>query len=564
MTSDFVAALPSELVIKIFAFLDPACLTRCTAVSRGWKSLIENDLIWHKVATEQLGLCPAAVEVQDLATLPSLKRWSASGHLANLTSFRQLCVRWQQVLYSWRGSFDPNEEQDVPHSSLRQSRSKIRKIQATSKFIQIVTRVGLRSAWYIKADPEEGVLIVIASGWGLYVLDIKTNQVLTQLSIEQVGAYEHLEGERGILVINDTRTAHGDFDVWVHRRLVLNGGNGDIYQRRNTLRPSQCSYVSRFKWPVFCTMGVFGTAFFWDLSDPEQPRHLISIDISAFYYPLGLDFDDQHLFMAGESLGAVTVYDRATGQVKWSLAAHLRQADAHSLIRSYKLDFSEFLEDADQRSSPFELCERQLLGKRHLNDKLDAAINRLGDATPGDDDDEYDRPEWVAIHPDEGTGALLVLGRTMLAIIPDFASLTESNCRAPIMMIEYTGRRHYSPYADSRMQRSLAVADGRAFVVMDCPIVLDLAPQRKAPLTPGSAPFRLSDDPDTPPPLRIFAGRNPFIESTDVDGARGCISAQMDAANLFAAISTRAPVDSDGNFEGYTPFEILHWRIDGA
>ncbi|CAD6957371.1 unnamed protein product [Tilletia controversa] len=606
MPCDILAVLPPELVIEVFAFLDPASLTRCTAVSKGWRQLIANDLLWRNVATEQLCLCPATVQVEDLATLPSLRRWSASDHLANLTSFRQLCVRWEQVLLGWRGrrgpaldddgdgvndndaerdssddEHDNEDEQDSDNKvevvSQPQHPSTIPKIQATSKFIRIVVDEGQLDMWRIKLDPEEGTLIAIMRRGGLYVLDINTNQVLWQLGVEQVDGYAHLEGERGILVISNTRAFHEvdpeGFNVWVHRRLVPDGGNGDLYQRRSELRLSQGATCSRFKWPVFCAMGVSGTAFFWDLSNPEQPRQLTSIDVSARYGHLDInyiDFDDQHLFLVGTSLGAVILYDRATGQAKWTLAAHLRQADALSLIRFYKLDLRDLLEDAEHRSSPFELREQQLLAERHMNDELDAAIFQLSDIAAnevenGDRDDG--RMEWVAIHPDEATGALLVLGQTMLAIVPDFASLSESNFRTPIMIVQYTDGKHRLPTSISQMLFSLTVADGRATIVEDYPIVIDLAPQRKAPLTPGSAPFRLPENFEDPPPVRVFASQNRFVGLRDLLGIQGCSCAQMDAANIFAVLPTEALVYPDAEDPGDTRealFEVLHWRIDGA
>ncbi|CAD6943533.1 unnamed protein product [Tilletia controversa] len=155
MPCDILTALPPELVIEVFAFLDPASLTRCTAVNKGWRNLVANDLLWRKVATEQLCLCPPTIQVQDLATLPSLRRWSASDHLANLTSFRQLCVRWEQVLLGWRGrcgsalNDDDGDDDENDNDTERDSNdnvevvefvhpSQIRKIQAISKFIPIV------------------------------------------------------------------------------------------------------------------------------------------------------------------------------------------------------------------------------------------------------------------------------------------------------------------------------------------------------------------------------------------------------------------------------------------
>ncbi|CAD6946754.1 unnamed protein product [Tilletia controversa] len=545
MPCDILTALPPELVIEVFAFLDPASLTRCTAVS---KELPPNS----------------SVSVRLPSRYKTLPLFLASELGVQAITWRILRV-FDSCAYDGNKSYSAGAEDSVLLWTTTTTT-----IPTTMTLNTTVTTIW--KSWSL--FPEEGTLIATTRKGGLYVLDIKTSQVLWQLGIEQVGAYEHLEGERGILVISNTRQGGEGFNVWVHRRLVPDGGNGELYQCRSTLRPSQRSHASRFKWPIFCAMGESSTASFWDLSNPEQPRQLMPIDVSSrygFQEVKYIDFDDQHLFMVGRAFGAVTVYNRATGQVKWSLGAHLRQTDAHSLVRFYKLDIYDLrggrIGAAEHRSSPFELREQQLLAERHMNDELYEAICQLSD----DDDDNVDpddsRLEWVAIHPDEATGALLVQSQTMLAIIPNFASLSESSCRAPIAMVQYTDGDHRFRLSTSRMQLSLTVADGRAFIVEDYPIVLDLVPQRKAPLTPGSAPFRLPENLEDPPPFRVFASQNPFFKLGDQAGIRGFSCAQMDAANIFAVVPTEAPVYPDAEDEDDTRealCEILHWRIDGV
>ncbi|CAD6952235.1 unnamed protein product [Tilletia caries] len=561
MPCDILTALPPELVIEVFAFLDPASLTRCTAVSKGWRNLISNDLLWRRVATEQLGLCPATVRHKTLPLflaselgvqaitwriLRAFDSFAYDGNKSYSAGAEDSVLLWTTTTTTMKTTMTPN----TTVTTIWKSWSLSLEIPSDR------CSYGPAGCVAHQSRPGRGTLIATSRKGGLYVLDIKTSQVLWQLGIEQVGAYEHLEGERGILVISNTRQGGEGFNVWVHRRLVPDGGNGDLYQCRSTLRPSQRSYASRFKWPVFCTMGEDCTASFWNLSDPGQPRQLMSIDIWNRYGSWEvkyIDFDDQHLFLVGREFGAVTVYNRATGQVKWSLDAHLQQTDARSLIHFYKLDLPDYPEDADQRSLPFELREQQLLAKQ-LNDQLGEAISGRSDGIA--------RKEWVAIHTDEGTGALLVLGHTMLAIIPDFASLSESNCRAPIMMISHHIACGRSLPSESELH--LSVADGRVFFAKSCPILLDLAPHREEPLTPGSAPFRLPEDFEDPPPLRIFAGQGRFLELVDRDGYHGCSCTQMDAANIFAVLpNTEARVHPDAEDEGDTR-EVLHWRIDGA
>ncbi|KAE8210373.1 hypothetical protein CF327_g5739 [Tilletia walkeri] len=580
MSFDILAALPPELAIEIFAFLDPGSLTRCTAVSKAWRNAIANDLIWRRVATEQLCLCPDETEVQDLAALPSLKRWSASGHLAGLANFRQLCVRWQQVLVGWRGRRGLIEDQQgldqsepeppegtaaIRHPSL----TGVSKIQATSDTIGVMAPEGQLDIWRIKLDPEDRTLIATTRTGGLHVVDIETNQIVWQLGSHQIGSYKHLEGERGVLVMN-RRGPDGEecFEVWVHRRLIPDEGNGELYQSRSIILTSQGVRASRFKWPIFCGMGELGTAFFWDLTDPDQPRQLNSIDASARHSHAReinyVDFDDQHLFLVGQYLDQVTIYDRTTGQVKWSMAAYLRQADAASLVRSYKMDFDDLIaQPTDPRLSTFDFFERKLLPKE-IDPQLKEKIERGGAVAVGDG-----RFEWVAIHPDEATGALFILGRLMLVIVPNFASLSESSCRVPIMAIEYrTWGFHQSTFpmfSDVVHQLPLTVADGRALFVEANNILVDLAPQRQVPLTPGSAPFLLPVDPDVLPPLRVFASHNPFFDLADRIGIHGCSCAQMDAANIFTVFQTEAPDYEDTEDEAdmrEAICEVLHWHVD--
>ncbi|KAE8210374.1 hypothetical protein CF327_g5738 [Tilletia walkeri] len=396
MPSDILAALLPELVIEIFSQLDPASLTRCTAVSKAWKNVIANDLIWRRVATKQLGLCPDGIQADELATLPSLRRWSASGHLAGFTSFRKLCVRWQQVLQGWRGrrsaAADGNNdlsdvnntfEEDVEGifemeplamflDSFRTSSNRrmtelrkqlqrilphpskvgVNKIQATSKCIPLETSEGTLDFYRIKTDSETSTLIATTQQGGLFVIDIHISQIIWQLGAQEVPEFADFEAEHGILILPGFvggRVDLKNFQVWVHRRLLPDGGDGELYQRRSDLHMSQNVFFSRFKWPIFCGMGERGTAFFWDLTDPDQPRQLNSIDASARHsqsrQTYDVDFDDQHLFLVGQPCDQVVIYDRTSGQVKWSLASYLRQADAASLIRSYKINMVDLRGD---------------------------------------------------------------------------------------------------------------------------------------------------------------------------------------------------------------------------
>ncbi|KAL9932354.1 hypothetical protein V8E36_008833, partial [Tilletia maclaganii] len=560
-----------EVVVEILAELDPATLTRCTAVSKGWKEVVEDELVWRRVALRILPL-PADIDADELATLPAVQRWSASNHFRDVQSFRQLCVRWQQIVHGWRGKLEANEQQnpgllnpDAGGSSAAEATrprpTQVRRLQATHNLLQIIQPEGERDIWRIKLDPEEGVMICTSRSGGLYIVDINTNRVIWKLGIELIGPYQHLEGERGILVVGSNRL--GTF-VWAHKRLIPQGGGGELYQLLSGLSGPQRARASRFKWPVFCSIGSLGNVQFWDLTDPARPQALTSLDASSrhgFHREISyIDFDDQHLFLVGQFIDQVTVYDRTTGRVKWSMAAYLRQPDVSSLIRNFEIDVSDL--DLPARTSfrdTFAMFEARLKAKP-LSTHITEAIANLGMAAAHDS-----RLEWVAIYPDDTTGALFILGRRMLVIVPNFTHLTEASCRTPIATIEYrtdlwpeTGANR-GAYFDTLSQIPLNVLDGRAFIAEASPahnILLDLVPDWEAMLEPGSAPLTLPADPAASLLLRVFVGLNPHF---------GCSCVHMDAANIFAVVPTMAPTYNDDADEDEDEreayFETLHLRI---
>ncbi|KAE8270981.1 hypothetical protein A4X09_0g1369 [Tilletia walkeri] len=332
---------------------------------------------------------------------------------------------------------------------------------------------------------------------------------------------------------------------------------------------SQAVVASRFKWPILCGMGVSGTAFFWDLTNPDQPRQLESVDASArhshFREITDVDFDDQHLILVGSSPDQTTVYDRATGGVKWSMAAYLRQANAASLIRSYKMKMSDLREDigAARHASP-DFFERNLLLKA-IEPSILKTIERLSDGTVGnitvgEGVAGEDRFHWEKVHIEEGTGSLLMLAKHILVIVPNFASLSEVDCGVPIMTVEYITR------ANNSRRPALTGADGRVFFLDEDPILLDLAPHRQVSPTATSMPFRLADDPAIPPSMRVFASHDPL--RYHYSHMCGCSGAQMDAANIFAEVPVEIWLNYGDEEEPVeireTTHRVCHWRICGG
>lgn len=51
---DFITALPPEISFKILSYLDTASLCRAAQVSRGWKCLADDDVVWHRMCEQHI------------------------------------------------------------------------------------------------------------------------------------------------------------------------------------------------------------------------------------------------------------------------------------------------------------------------------------------------------------------------------------------------------------------------------------------------------------------------------------------------------------------------------
>ena len=51
---DFLAALPAELSFKILSYLDTASLCKAAQVSRRWRQLADDDVVWHKMCEQHI------------------------------------------------------------------------------------------------------------------------------------------------------------------------------------------------------------------------------------------------------------------------------------------------------------------------------------------------------------------------------------------------------------------------------------------------------------------------------------------------------------------------------
>jgi len=51
---DFVSALPSEVAFKILCFLDTTSLCKAAQVSRKWRQLADDDVVWHRMCEQHI------------------------------------------------------------------------------------------------------------------------------------------------------------------------------------------------------------------------------------------------------------------------------------------------------------------------------------------------------------------------------------------------------------------------------------------------------------------------------------------------------------------------------
>ncbi|KAL4864844.1 hypothetical protein BDV12DRAFT_175605 [Aspergillus spectabilis] len=51
---DFVTALPPEIAFKILCYLDTTSLCKAAQVSRGWRALADDDVVWHRMCEQHI------------------------------------------------------------------------------------------------------------------------------------------------------------------------------------------------------------------------------------------------------------------------------------------------------------------------------------------------------------------------------------------------------------------------------------------------------------------------------------------------------------------------------
>ncbi|KAG0260895.1 hypothetical protein BG011_001549 [Mortierella polycephala] len=100
---DFLTILPTEISLRILSYLDATSLCHAAQVCRSWKRLADDDVVWHRMCEQHIGLkCTKCGW-----GLPLLKK-------KRVRSKRQLQLQQQQLQQS-QESQDESDPEDHPH-----------------------------------------------------------------------------------------------------------------------------------------------------------------------------------------------------------------------------------------------------------------------------------------------------------------------------------------------------------------------------------------------------------------------------------------------------------------
>jgi len=81
---DFLTALPPEISFKILCYLDTASLCKAAQVSRRWRALADDDVVWHRMCKQHIDRkCTACGWGLPLLERKRLRDWTRQRQLAN-------------------------------------------------------------------------------------------------------------------------------------------------------------------------------------------------------------------------------------------------------------------------------------------------------------------------------------------------------------------------------------------------------------------------------------------------------------------------------------------------
>lgn len=209
---DFITALPAEIAFKILTYLDSSSLCRAAMVSRAWKQMADDDIVWHRLCEQHIDKkctkCGWGLPLLEKKRLRESKR--AMELRAQQIQQRQQ-QQQQQLQLRTIDSSQPNTPQPQlqPPKKKRKTRP-WKEVYAERYIVEANWRAGRhRTAEFLHSSPviclqfDEQYLITGTNIGTAYIWDIETGQLLRKLSAH-AGPISALKFDAAKLVTGST------------------------------------------------------------------------------------------------------------------------------------------------------------------------------------------------------------------------------------------------------------------------------------------------------------------------------------------------------------------------
>lgn len=117
---DFISLLPTELAFKIFCYLDTTSLCKAAQVSRRWRTLADDDVVWHRMCEQHIDRkctkCGWGLPLLERKRLRTEKRQiqlRASGRGLN---------EWSPEITPFPDSRPPSRSSEAPQPNIKRQR----------------------------------------------------------------------------------------------------------------------------------------------------------------------------------------------------------------------------------------------------------------------------------------------------------------------------------------------------------------------------------------------------------------------------------------------------------
>ncbi|PWN24122.1 hypothetical protein BCV69DRAFT_296420 [Microstroma glucosiphilum] len=454
-----IDALPFELLAAILGNLDDSTALTCRRVSKAWNHVARSDAVLRSIC-QNMGYLKSGQSLEELRS-PQPRLLGSPLTLGHLHSRGKLYGRPESDLESYetflRTSCLLRDAWPHHYGSSGSSNDGMKDwavpaiVRTYDDNFRPMRRYGM---WRVKYDAAEDCFIhTRGNGPGIGVTDASTGELL--FFYRGVRQRAHLEYDQG-WVVHDTR-GRDHFQIWRFERIVE-----DVQQpRRGILRKYgslRCPYgvrAYRMHFPHLAVATQNSRIVVYNVPEkrivqdlpmyPAEEATLAASSTTAY-----IEFDREYIFVLSEVnttpdwLASLFIYSRSSGSRVCRLSREQLESKAPCYLRRRL--------DSDHEFSSLE-------GGAEWRQAYAEEIDRL--ATARDDDGG---PQWSnglsAVHHDESTGALIILGSQVLFIIQDYQALCKQASEQDGQVSNLKAMRIVSQRRWSH-QSTLAVAEGR-------------------------------------------------------------------------------------------------------